>query len=588
MNLSMMQLSIPKFGLQLMVLFVTISALLAANSAVAESFTVTANRAKVELNESFQLTLSVDEQIFMGTPDLSGIEENFRIIGQKQDRQYNNTNGKTVSSTNWVLSLKPKRSGYLVIPPIEFKGMKSQAIAIEVTKVLKTKASTYAPVFFETDVDRSEVYIQSQLLYKVKLYTSLGISRANISEPKLDQAFIRSLGTQLMYETVRDSVRYQVHEWNYTVFPQQAGTLVIPAPVLTATVSSRSTMYGRPISITTEDLSVEVKPIPTSYPSIPWIATPSLKLFEQWDPEQSTINIGDSITRTIEFHLNNNEAALLGAIDHSDIPGLKIYPDKPQTEDHQNDKGIQGTRVDKIAYVATKAGTVTVPELEVSWWNTETEQLQSTLLPARTFQVIDPTPQIQPVEIPKAPVVIDNAPEENLDIATGAVNDVDRWWIISNALFAALVILLAFLWWRTRSQLAAIRQQLDNGSIDTAPNSNHQSFDEKQAFEKLQRAASEKSPSELWKDLIRWGQHYWLTDSIRSSDDLVRRLPAESELARLIQNLDQALFRQSTASFTASFTEIEQLIAEVGKQRRIKQQHTAPAADSGLRPLYPL
>ena len=584
MNPSMMQLSIPKFCSRLLVLLVTMGALLVANTAAADSFTVSANRTKVELNESFQLTLSIDEQIFVGTPDLSGIEENFRIIGQKQDRQYNNTNGKTMSSTNWILSLKPKRSGYLVIPPIEFKGMTSQAIAIEVTKVLQTKASTNSPVFFETDVDRSKVYIQSQLLYQVKLYTSVGISRANISEPKLGQAFIRSLGTQLMYETVRDGVRYQVHEWNYTIFPQQAGTLVIPAPVLTATVSSRSTMYGRPISITTEDLSIEVKPIPASYPNIPWIATPSLKLFEQWEPEQSTINIGDSITRTIEFHLNNNEAALLGVIDHSDIPGLKIYPDKPQTEDHQSDKGIQGTRVDKVAYVATKAGTVTVPELEVSWWNTETEQLQSTVLPARTFQVIDPTPQTQPVEMPKTPVVVDSAPEENQNVATGAMTSANRWWIITNAVFAALVILLGFLLWRTRNQLTAIQQQLDNGSIDPASKSNHHSFDEKQAFERLQQAATGQSPGELWKDLIRWGQHYWLTDSIRSSDDLVRRLPAESELVRLIQNLDQALFRQSTASFT----EAEQLIAEVGKQRRIKQQHVTPTGNDELRPLYPL
>ncbi|MBV1915193.1 MAG: BatD family protein [Pseudomonadales bacterium] len=561
--------------------------LLAGNIAVADSFTASVNRNQLELNESFELTLSIDQQVFFGEPELDGIREHFHILGQSRNSQYRNINGESISSTVWSISLKPKNTGYLVIPPIEFKGLTSDAIAIEVKEPKQPTADENPQVFFETDIDRAEMRVQAQLLYKVRLYSAISMARANITEPKLERAIIHSLGDQLVYEAVKNGQRYQVHEWNYAIFPQQQGTLTIPAPILTATLSSRSSMYGRPISITTENQTIEVKPIPDSYPALPWIATPSLSATQQWDPDTTQIKVGDSISRTIGFNVTNNEASVIPALQHLDIDGVKTYPDKPQINDSATNQGIQGQRIEKIAYVVTKAGKLTLPEVAINWWNTDTQQLETTTLPAQTFIV---EAAAIPANQPEATASI-NAPVQNeipAPTGTGTLPDYrdssSSWWILISGILLILLLGVTLLWWRTRNQLKTISAQLNTDTDSSSRLSNEMNASEKQAFSALQKSCSNQQTPEIWKDLISWAQQYWETSAIHSTDDIVRRLPAESELATIIQQLDSALFSPSAKPFS----EADQLISLVGTQRKTRHKSKNPTSDDALKPLYPL
>ncbi|MDF1642938.1 MAG: BatD family protein [Pseudomonadales bacterium] len=572
-------------------IFIFIATLTSSHSVVAEGFVASVNRNNIELNESFELTLSIDEQIFIGEPDLTQVAENFTVLGKRRSSQYRSVNGETLSSTDWVISLKPKKTGYLVIPPIDFKGQQSKAIAIEVSKVQSSKANSNSKLFFETDVDRNKVYQQAQLLYKVKLYTAINISRANITEPKLDQAIIHSLGDQLIYEAVRNGIRYQVHEWNYAIFPQQQGTLTIPAPVLSASISDRSSMYGRPISITTEDLSIEVTPTPANYPAQPWIATPSLKATQHWDPAHTNIKVGDSITRTIEFDITDNEIALIPELEHPELTNVKTYPDKPQSENSQTNAGIQGQRIEKIAYVVTKPGAITIPAFEISWWNTQTEQLETTKLPARTFEVaaVDVTESPTDITATTSPAMVADTKavkNPNGKHSQPFANQSDQfifWWMLSSAALCVLLLLITTLWWRARSQLRRIQQRLDGGldHLDGSPGSRQ--FDEKQAFTTLKNICVDQPATEIWKGLIIWAQHYWQTPAIHSSDDITCRLPAESELIPIIRKLDAALFSPSAQPFIES----DQLVTLLKAQRAIKHKPINPAAVHSLKPLYP-
>lgn len=574
-------------------ILIFIATLTASYSAIAEGFVASVNRNNIELNESFELTLSINEQIFLGEPDLTQVAENFKVLGKRRSSQYRSVNGETLSSTDWVISLRPKKTGYLVIPPIDFKGQQSKAIAIEVSKVQSSKANSNSKLFFETDVDRNQVYLQAQLLYKVKLYTAINVSRANITEPKLDQAIIHSLGDQLIYETVLNGIRYQVHEWNYAIFPQQQGTLTIPAPVLSASVSDRSSMYGRPISITTENLSIEVAPIPSNYPAKPWVATPSLKATQQWDPAETNIKVGDSITRTIRFDITDNEIALVAGLEHQDITDIKTYPDKPQSENSQTNAGIQGQRIEKIAYVVTKPGAITIPAFEISWWNTQTEQLETTKLPARTFEVaaVDITESPTDITVTTSPAMVPDTravKNPNGKHSQPFANQSDQssfWWMLSSAALCVPLLLITALWWRTRSQLRRIQQRLDGGldHLDGSPD--HHLYDEKQAFAALKKICVDQPATEIWKGLIIWAQHYWQTPAIHSSDDIICRLPAESELIPITHKLDTALFSPSAQPFIES----DQLITLLKAQRAIKHKPVSSnsAAAHSLKPLYP-
>ncbi|MBL4584919.1 MAG: protein BatD [Pseudomonadales bacterium] len=578
-----------KFGFAVCALLLLCSLTL-SNLAIAESFTASVDRNNIVLNESFELTLSIDQQVFFGEPELDSLADNFRVMSKRRSSQYRSVNGETHSSTDWVVSLKPKKTGYLVIAPIEFKGLVSQAIAIEVAKVQVAKAGQSSQLFFETIIDRDALYLQAQLLYKVRLYTSVTISRANITEPKLDQAIIHSLGNQLVYETVRNGIRYQVHEWNYALFPQQAGTLVIPAPVLSATISDRSSMYGRSVSITTENQSVSVQAIPASYPSVAWVATPALSASQLWEPTQTQLMVGDSITRTVEFNIEDNEIALIADLNHESVSGIKTYPDKPQVQNRSTNKGIQGQRIDKIAYVMTQAGTFTLPDVEISWWNTKTNQLQTTQLPGKTFSVADAAiPESSSPTLPIENAVASQreaAPEHTEGSAALPTysDETTTRWMLSCAALLALLLLVTVLWWRSQRRIKALEQQLSGQSPNNNALANTPSGTEKTAFEALQLACTNDAPAQVWNSLLLWAQRYWQTDYIHSCQDIFNQLPEDSELASVIAQLDVALFGSSSEAFSAG----ERLVELIAAQRKINPQKGVVSAAPALKPLYPL
>jgi hypothetical protein len=101
-----------------------------------------------------------------------------------------------------------------------------------------------------------------------------------------------------------------------------------------------------------------------------------------------------------------------------DIDGLKQYPDKAIIEDKQSTTGITGYKQIKVALIPAKAGTYTLPEIKLQWWNTQTNKKEiatlpetiidvtgsaATYLPARPMQVEDP-------ETSKKVDTIDDAP----------------------------------------------------------------------------------------------------------------------------------------------------------------------------------
>ena len=127
------------------------------------TLTATADRTIIDSNETLQLLVRLDSQALIGEPDFTVIESDFEILSTSRQQQYSRVNGQTQSFTDWNLLLAPKRIGRLLVPSINYK--KDISNAIEITVRQASAASAVGqPVFTETLVDKSAVYIQEQLL----------------------------------------------------------------------------------------------------------------------------------------------------------------------------------------------------------------------------------------------------------------------------------------------------------------------------------------------------------------------------------------------------------------------------------------
>jgi hypothetical protein len=109
--------------------------LLYVSSALAQANQLTASvdRDHVGLQETFTLTVNADEKT-QETPDFSTLKSDFDILSTSRSQSIRIVNGRTEATTDWHLTLAPKRAGKLLIPSFTIDNAVSDAIEIQVTE----------------------------------------------------------------------------------------------------------------------------------------------------------------------------------------------------------------------------------------------------------------------------------------------------------------------------------------------------------------------------------------------------------------------------------------------------------------------
>ncbi|WP_241462283.1 hypothetical protein [Aeromonas finlandensis] len=66
---------------------------------------------------------------------------------------------------------------------------------------------------------------------------------------------------------------------------------------------------------------------------------------------------------------------------------MQAYPAQARLNDTQERGEYLSTREDQITYIVQRGGELTLPALELAWWNSQTGQLETLTLPGQTLQV---------------------------------------------------------------------------------------------------------------------------------------------------------------------------------------------------------
>jgi hypothetical protein len=67
---------------------------------------------------------------------------------------------------------------------------------------------------------------------------------------------------------------------------------------------------------------------------------------------------------------------------------LKAYPDQPALKEQKSDNGLIALREEKIALIPSKAGSYTLPAIEIPWFNTLTNKMEVAHIPETTINVL--------------------------------------------------------------------------------------------------------------------------------------------------------------------------------------------------------
>jgi hypothetical protein len=494
--------------------------LFALSSAQAEILAAV-DRDRVEQNESFTLEIIIDSSSDV-TPDLSPLETDF-YVGQTS--QLSNTridNGAITRSMTWTVALMAKRAGVLTIPPIIVGNEQSNSVTIEIREP-SYQPPGEADVFITSEVDFEETYVQAQVLYTIKIYRAVATRQPALREPTYGgvEVLVELAGDERSYEAILNGRAYNVIERSFAVFPQESGEVTISPARFEARVLRDGRITGRKL-FESEGQTITVNPVPpppADYPNAAWLPAKDLTLEDNWSREPDELRAGEPISRQITVSALGLLETQIPVIEPPVTDGVNIYPDKPTLNRRLEANGIRGIRTDQYAMIGVAAGEVSLPGLELPWWDVSAGEWKVASLPAFTVNIL---PSDDPVVVES----IQEAPVETVEMpATPAVLVESSFWRRVAEVLAALWLLTLIAWWWSGR---APREEREPPPVP---------LHKQQAkhFKAARKAALAGDAHAVRKAIIEWGRLQWPDNPPRSIGRLAERVsePLQSELLAL-------------------------------------------------------
>jgi hypothetical protein len=358
-------------------------------------------------------------------PDLAPLDRDFEVLDVHQSHQTSIINGVRDESVDYTVALVARRDGDLVIPALPVGDTATEPVPVQVSASANDVAerdaepeAPTAPVLLEAHVDRKRPYEQERIVLRIDLYAAGEILEGALSAPEIPGAVVEPIGDDVQIEKQIGSKRYAGIERTYTVVPEASGDLVVPAIRFEGRVRvpqpagqqrrrggfghslldqffSNSPMprgllegfFGgasQRVAIGSAPLTLEVQPRPEAANGTWWLPARDVALSERWDPAATSVRVGEPITRRIEIRADGVSPAQLPALPSEAAPGIKRYAEAPEIQET-----ARGTvRVDETTLIPTQPGSVTLPAIEVAWWDTTSDELRKATLPARDIEVI--------------------------------------------------------------------------------------------------------------------------------------------------------------------------------------------------------
>ncbi|MFW8589212.1 BatD family protein [Glaciecola sp. 2405UD65-10] len=354
--------------------------------------TATVDRNTVLLDESIELSITARGSADRGAINFDALKNDFNVSTPSISQSTQVINTTMTRSVTWRVNLYPKDAGVFTIPSFEVDGKRSNSFAVTILPLDAQNKNEPRDYFVEASLNNDSVYLQQQLLYTIKIYLSKDIQRGNLSLPVLEGAIIEQLGEDKDYQEITDGISYRIIERNYAIIPQSSGEFEISGPIFEAQVltSSRQSFanFGRTRSIARRapNVTLTVEPMPENYPYT-WLPSDFVEVSEQWQGDETTLEVGEPITRTITLTAMGLTKEQLPKISSLYHPSFKAYPEQAQLSSVQHNNSIVSQGVYNTAIIPSQAGNYVLPEVRVPWFNVKTGKTEFALLPAKSVEV---------------------------------------------------------------------------------------------------------------------------------------------------------------------------------------------------------
>ena len=525
-----------------------------------------ADRNPVKVNESFTLTVQLDGQE-TDEPELAPLASVLDVLGTSQETRTTIVNRQIQSVTSWHVSVMARDSGKLVIAPVRVG--KQQTNSLEITvQAADSGPRSEQDIYLEVDAQPRSPYVQQQVIYTIRLVSAVVTADERLSEPRLltGEAVVEQMGDRKIFTVQRGNRTLRIIESSYAIFPQKSGALELDkvqalVRVFDTSSGQWSLLSRKPseFRLDGDALTLQVRPLPSSYPPAHWLPAMRMQLDE--GITDGPYRVGEPFTRSVRLLAQGLTSGQLPEIPLPAPATLKAYPDRPVFADQAAADGLSASREQRIAYIPGAAGELVIPALRIPWWNTTEDRLEYVELPKRVLTILPST-------------LADEHPgtlQADGTLATSGKHDGATIWKVTTllALLAWLITLLA--WVRGK------RGYSTPPRTPTAPKAESR----KALLKALRGACQAGNPREARDSLLRYLQQDF--PGLNTAQALARLEAKRPGLMQEINELDRVIFGPAADTATTGW-QGDQLWRLLGEAL---QQDGRDDTTEGLAALYP-
>lgn len=199
---------------------------------------------------------------------------------------------------------------------------------------------------------------------------------------------ITRVGSTMNFSERQADVSYAGIRFTFLFAPQEAGTYALGPQTITVTYADNPP-HTRVAKVPTPTAHFDAV-IPEGARGLdPFLSATRLRLKQDIERSSPSLKVGDAVTRIVTIEAEGAPAMLLPPTAFAPIAGTRVYPSAPRLNDalSQGSGVLSSTRTDRATYMLEEAGTLTLPAIEIAWWDVTDEKIQHARLDPQSFTV---------------------------------------------------------------------------------------------------------------------------------------------------------------------------------------------------------
>jgi len=505
-------------------------------SNVVAALSVQADKQQYGAKEAITLHIQADGKHAQEALDLTPINADF----QRFSVDFAHTQTATGWHSVWTLVLRAKQVGEVTIPALSVGTAQTQAFNLDVSSAFDLDQTR--DVILKTTVDKSTAYVEEQVIFTQWLYQRGHVTEGLLSEPRVPHAIVKRLGNDTTRHEKIGGISYQLIKRRYAIFPQRAGSLVIPKTHFSGRLAHRNDVLSQSIlraktklTMQAAAIKITILPIAEGFTVDNWVIASELSVSSEWDDATDTFTLGVPRVQTLTVRAHGLLATQLPKLSAPLLLAFKTYLESGQSEVHEDAHGLVSEKHYRMTYIPLRQGVQSIPEVRIPWWNSHTQQAQIARIEAITRTVLPGNIVHQKTPVPSRPVLPPVLPVKPVkpQATYRTWSDISDYLPSLDTVLIALGILWAVL--KTRTWMSPEHKRYRMHEVKEKVVTRF--------MYNIKKGCQTEDNHYVYHQMLAWANSQWPTQHFANLTHIARYLK-DPELNRKIEKLNRSRFQK--------------------------------------------